>query len=71
MRGSEASSLGRTGKDPTIISRLPWAHITKTDVAPVLGLRDSDLVFLAQEIFDKKVCIKTNIACKDRFTLAH
>jgi hypothetical protein len=36
----------------------------------MLGLRDSDLVLLAKEILDKKVCIKTNVACRDRLTLA-
>jgi hypothetical protein len=58
--------IGEDGKDPTIIPRLPWAHITKTDVAPTLGLQDSDLILLAQEILDKKVCIKTNVAWKHR-----
>jgi hypothetical protein len=62
--------IGEDGKDSTIIPRLPRAHITKTDVASTLGLRDSNLVFLAQEILEKKVCIKTNVACKDRLTLA-
>jgi hypothetical protein len=62
--------IGEDGKDPTIIPRLPQAHITKMDVAPTLGLWDSDLVLLAQEILDKKVCIKTNVACRDRLTLA-
>jgi hypothetical protein len=36
----------------------------------MLDLRDSNLVLLAQEILDKKVCIKTNVACRDRLTLA-
>jgi hypothetical protein len=63
--------IGEDGRDPTIIPRLPWAHITKIDVAPTLGLRDSDLVLLAKEILKKKVCIKTNVACRDRLTLAH
>jgi hypothetical protein len=62
--------IGEDRKDPTLIPRLPRAHITKTDVAPTLGLRDSDLVFLAKEILEKKVCIKTNVACKDRLKLA-
>jgi hypothetical protein len=62
--------IGEDGKDPTIIPLLPRAHITKTDVAPTLGLRDSDLVLLAKEILENKVCIKTNVACKDRLTLA-
>jgi hypothetical protein len=62
--------IGEDGKDSTIIPRLPRAHITKTNVAPTLGLRDSNLVLLAQEIIEKKVCIKTNVACKDRLTLA-
>jgi hypothetical protein len=62
--------IGEDGKDPTIIPRLPRSHITKTDVAPTHGLRDSDLVLLAQEILEKKVCIKNNIACRDRLTLA-
>jgi hypothetical protein len=57
-------------KDPTIIPQLSHAHITKTDVAPTLGLRDSDLVLLAQEILDKKVRIKTNVVCRDYLTLA-
>jgi hypothetical protein len=30
--------IGEDGKDPTIIPRLPQAHITKMDVAPTLGL---------------------------------
>jgi hypothetical protein len=30
--------IGEDGKDPTLIPRLPRAHITKTDVAPTLGL---------------------------------
>jgi hypothetical protein len=38
--------LGEDRKDPTIIPRLPRAHIMKTDVAPMLGLQDSDLVLL-------------------------
>jgi hypothetical protein len=62
--------IGEDGKDPTIIPRLPRAHITKIDVAPTLGLRDSDLVLLAKEILENKVCIKTNVACRDRLTLA-
>ena len=40
------------------------------DVAPTLDLRDSDLVFLAHESFDKKVCIKTKVACRDHLMLA-
>jgi hypothetical protein len=36
--------IGEDGKDPTIIPRLPQAHITKMNVAPTLGLRDSNLV---------------------------
>jgi hypothetical protein len=35
----------------------------------MLGLRDSDLVLLTQEILDKKVCIKTNVAYRDCLTL--
>jgi hypothetical protein len=62
--------IGEDGKDPALIPRLPRAHITKTDVAPTLGLRDSDLVLLAKEIFENKVCIKTNVACRDHLTLA-
>jgi hypothetical protein len=62
--------IGRDRKDPTIIPRLPRAHITKTDVAPTVGPRDSDLVLLAKEILEKKVCIKTNVICSDRLTLA-
>jgi hypothetical protein len=62
--------IGKDGKGPTIIPRLPQAHIIKTDVAPTLGLRDLDLVLLAKEILENKVCIKTNIACRDRLTLA-
>jgi hypothetical protein len=62
--------IGEDGKDPTIIPRLPRAHITKIDVAPTLGLQDSDLVLLAKEILEKKVCIKANVACMDRLTLA-
>jgi hypothetical protein len=61
--------IGEDEKDPTIIPRLHRAHITKIDVAPMLGLRDSDLVLLAKEIFENKVCIKTNVACRDRLTL--
>jgi hypothetical protein len=59
---------GREG--PHINSSASRAHITKTDVAPTLGLRDSDLVLLAKEILENKVCIKTNVACKDCLTLA-
>jgi hypothetical protein len=62
--------IGEDGKDPTLIPRLPRAHIKKTDVAPTLGFQDSDLVLLAKEIFENKVCIKTNVACRDRLTLA-
>jgi hypothetical protein len=62
--------IGEDGKDPTLIPRLPQAHITKTDVAPTLGLRDSDHVLLAKEILENKFCIKTNVACRDRLTLA-
>jgi hypothetical protein len=62
--------IGEDGKDPTIIPQLPRAHITKTDVAPTLGLRDLDLVLLAKEILENKVCIKTNVACRDHLTLA-
>jgi hypothetical protein len=62
--------IGEDKKDPTIIPQLPWAHITKTDVAPMLSLRDLDLVLLAKEILQNKVCIKTNVACRDRVTLA-
>jgi hypothetical protein len=62
--------IGEDGKDPTIIPQLHRAHITKTDVAPTLDLRDSDLDLLAKEILENKVCIKTNIACRDRLTLA-
>jgi hypothetical protein len=62
--------IGEDGKDPTIIPRLPRAHITKTDVTPTLGLRDSGLVLLAKKILENKVCIKTNVACRDRLTLA-
>jgi hypothetical protein len=29
-----------------------------------------DLVLLAKEILENKVCIKTNVACRDRLTLA-
>jgi hypothetical protein len=36
----------------------------------MLDLRDFDLVLLAQEILDKKVGIKTNVACRDSLTLA-
>jgi hypothetical protein len=36
----------------------------------MLDLRDSDLVLLAQEILEKKVCIKNNAAYRDRLTLA-
>jgi hypothetical protein len=68
MCGSEL--IGEDGKDPTIIPRLPRAYMTKIDVAPTLGLRDSDLVFLAKEILENKVCIKTNVAYRDRLTLA-
>jgi hypothetical protein len=39
--------IGEDGKDPAIIPWLPRAHIMKTDVAPALGLQDSDLVLLA------------------------
>jgi hypothetical protein len=62
--------IGEDGKDPSIIPPLPRAHITKTDITPMLGLQDSDLILLAQEILEKKVCIKTNVACRDRLTLA-
>jgi hypothetical protein len=62
--------IGEDGKDPTIIPWLPWAHITKTDIAPTLSLRDSDLVLLAKEILENKICIKTNVACRDHLTLA-
>jgi hypothetical protein len=62
--------IGEDGKDPTIIPRLPQSHITKTDVAPMLGLQDSDLILLAQEILEKKVCIKNNITYRDCLTLA-
>jgi hypothetical protein len=62
--------IGKDGKDPTLIPRLPRAHITKTDVAPMLGLRDSYLVLLAKEILENKVCIKTKVSYKDRLTLA-
>jgi hypothetical protein len=62
--------IGEDGKDPTLIPRLPQAHIMKTDVASTLGLRDSDLVLLAKETLENKVCIKTNVACRDRLTLA-
>jgi hypothetical protein len=62
--------IGEDKKDPTLIPRLPRAHITKTDVAPTLELRDSDLVLLAKEILENKVCIKTNVAYRDRLTLA-
>jgi hypothetical protein len=40
------------------------------DVACMFSLRDFDLVLLIEEILEKKVYIKTNIACKDRFMLA-
>jgi hypothetical protein len=46
------------GKDPTLIPRLPRAHITNTDVAPTLGLRDSDLVLLAKEILENKFALR-------------
>jgi hypothetical protein len=62
--------IGEDRKDPTLIPRLSRAHITKTDVAPMLGLHDSDLVLLAKEILENKVCIKTNVAYRDRLTLA-
>jgi hypothetical protein len=62
--------IGEDGKDPTIIPQLPRSHITKTDVALTLGLRDSDLVLLAHEVLEKKVCIKNNVACRDRLMLA-
>jgi hypothetical protein len=35
----------------------------------MLDLRDSDLVLLAQEILEKKVCIKNNAAYRDRLTV--
>ena len=36
----------------------------------MFGLRDSDLVLSAKEILENKVCIKTNVACRDCLTLA-
>jgi hypothetical protein len=55
--------IGDDGKDPTIISRLPRAHITKTDVAPTLGLRDSDLRVIMNELMWKHR--QYRLPCKD------
>ena len=57
------------GRDPGLIPRKPRFPITKTDLAPTLGLRDADLVTLAREVLDLRVAIKTNQSTKDRRTL--
>lgn len=61
--------IGEDGRDPRLIPRKPRIPITKTDLAPILGLRDTDLVTLSQEVFNVQVAIKANQAPKNRLTL--
>lgn len=62
--------IGEDGKSPGLILKAPRSHITKTDLTPTLGLRDSDLVALAKEIIGNRVAIKQGACMKDRLTLA-
>lgn len=61
--------LGDDGSEPGLVPRVPLTNITKTDLVPTLGLRDSDLIELAEEIIGKRVCIKSNSKTKNKLTL--
>jgi len=45
-------------------------NITKTDLVPTFGLRDSDLIELARDILARRVYIKNNSKTRGKLTLA-
>jgi hypothetical protein len=61
--------IGEDGKRPANIPKPPRLDITMNDVDRMIGLRDSELLILAEAILKNEVSVKNNKIAGQRETI--